>query len=92
MIMLSQAGYTATNFSHLAGCSTCYEWVIAIGLRQEEYGTHSMRGTKARMIYKTTRKLRAIQILPCHSKLENTVAFPEVDIEDAVIIAERRES
>ena len=39
------------------------EWVIAIGLRPEEYGTHSLRRTKASMIYKATGNLRAIQIL-----------------------------
>lgn len=30
------------------------EWVTAIGLRKEDYGTHSLRRTKAPLIYKAT--------------------------------------
>ncbi|MBX7501670.1 tyrosine-type recombinase/integrase [Qipengyuania sp. YG27] len=67
------------------------EWVTAIGLRREEYGTHSMRRTKAPMIYKATGNLRAIQILLGHSKIENTVRYLGVDIEDALLLAERTE-
>ncbi|WEX11827.1 tyrosine-type recombinase/integrase [Chelativorans sp. AA-79] len=67
------------------------EWVIAIGLRPEEYGTHSLRRTKASMIYKATGNLRAIQILLGHSKIENTVRYLGVDVEDALLLAERTE-
>ncbi|MXO57995.1 tyrosine-type recombinase/integrase [Altererythrobacter salegens] len=67
------------------------EWVTAIGLRREEYGTHSMRRTKASMIYKATGNLRAVQILLGHSKIENTVRYLGVDIEDALLLAERTE-
>ena len=67
------------------------EWVTAIGLRREEYGTHSMRRTKASMIYKATGNLRAIQILLGHSKIENRVRYLGVDIEDALLLAERTE-
>ncbi|MEO4041844.1 tyrosine-type recombinase/integrase [Hoeflea sp. CAU 1731] len=56
------------------------EWVTAIGLRREDYGTHSLRRTKAAMIYKATGNLRAIQILLGHSKIENTVRYLGVDI------------
>ncbi len=49
------------------------EWVAAIGLRAEEYGTHSLRRTKAALIYKATGNLRAIQILLRQTKIENTV-------------------
>lgn len=49
------------------------EWVVAVGLRRAEYGTHSLRRTKASMIYKATGNLRAIQILLGHTKIENTV-------------------
>src|SRR6218665_2631614 len=59
------------------------EWVTAIGLRRAEYGTHSMRRTKAAMIYKATGNIRAIQILLGHTKIENTVRYLGVDIEDA---------
>ncbi|WP_137787762.1 tyrosine-type recombinase/integrase [Sphingomonas sp. 3P27F8] len=67
------------------------EWVTAIGLRRAEYGTHSMRRTKASMIYKATGNLRAIQILLGHTKIENTVRYLGVDIEDALLLAERTE-
>ena len=67
------------------------EWVTAIGLRSSDYGTHSLRRTKAAMIYKTTGNLRAIQILLGHTKIENTVRYLGVDIEDALLLAERTE-
>lgn len=51
------------------------EWVTAIGLRCEDYGAHSLRRTKAAVIYKTTGNLRAIQILLGHTKIENTVSY-----------------
>jgi len=44
------------------------EWVLAIGLRHADYGTHALRRTKASMIYKATGNLRAIQILLGHTK------------------------
>lgn len=67
------------------------EWVTAIGLRREDYGTHSLRRTKAAMIYKATGNLRAIQILLGHTKIENTVKYLGVDIEDALELAEHTE-
>jgi integrase len=67
------------------------EWVSAIGLRRQEYGTHSLRHTKASMIYKATGNLRAVQILLGHTKIENTVRYLGVDIEDALVLAERTE-
>ena len=67
------------------------EWVTAIGLRRAEYGTHSLRRTKAAMIYRATGNLRAIQILLGHTKIENTVRYLGVDIEDALLLAERTE-
>jgi len=67
------------------------EWVEAIGLRPEEYGTHSLRRTKASIIYKATGNIRAIQILLGHSKIENTVRYLGVDIEDTLTLAEKTE-
>jgi len=49
------------------------EWVTATGLRREEYGTHSLRRTKASIIYNATANLRAVQILLGHTKIEGTV-------------------
>lgn len=67
------------------------EWVTAIGLRREDYGTHSLRRTKAAIIYKATGNLRAIQILLGHTKIENTVRYLGADIEDALELAEKTE-
>lgn len=67
------------------------EWVMSIGLRREEYGTHSLRRTKASIIYKATGNLRAVQILLGHSKIENTVRYLGVDVEDALALAENTE-
>ena len=67
------------------------EWVTAVGLRREVYGTPSMRRTTAAMIYRTTGNLRAVQILLGHSKIENTVRYLGVDVEDALVLAERIE-
>src|SRR5215204_1251917 len=63
------------------------EWVTAIGLDVREYGTHSLRRTKASLIYKATGNLRAVQILLGHSKIENTNRYLGVDIDDALTLA-----
>ena len=67
------------------------EWVVGAGLRREEYGTHSLRRTKASIIYKATGNLRAVQILLGHTKIENTVRYLGVDVEDALALAEATE-
>lgn len=67
------------------------EWVTGVGLRREEYGTHSLRRTKASIIYKATGNLRAVQILLGHSKIENTVRYLGVDVEDDLALAEGTE-
>lgn len=67
------------------------EWVVGTGLRREEYGTHSLRRTKASIIYKATGNLRAVQILLGHTKIENTVRYLGVDVEDALALAEATE-
>jgi integrase len=67
------------------------EWVTGIGLRREDYGAHSLRRTKASIIYKQTGNLRAAQILLGHTKIESTVRYLGVDIEDALALAEGTE-
>ena len=67
------------------------EWVTGIDLRAEDYGTHSLRRTKASIIYKQTCNLRAVQILLWHTKIESTVRYLGVDVEDALALAERTE-
>jgi site-specific recombinase XerC len=67
------------------------EWVAAIGLIQQDYGTHSLRRTKASIIYKQTGNLRAVQILLGLTKIESTVRYFGVDVEDALALAEGTE-
>jgi integrase len=67
------------------------EWVTGIGLRREDYGTHSLRRTKASIISKQTGNLRAVQILLGHTKIESTVRYLGVDVEDALALAEGTE-
>ena len=67
------------------------EWVSTVGLDKREYGTHSMRRTRASMIYKATANLRAVQILLGHTNIENTVRYLGVDIDDALTLSERTE-
>jgi site-specific recombinase XerC len=68
-----------------------HEWVAGIGLQAQEYGTHSLRRTKASIIYKATGNLRAVQLLLGHVKIESTVRYLGVDVEDALELAERTE-
>ena len=67
------------------------EWVTRVGLMRSEYGTHSLRRTKASIIYRATGNLRAVQILLGHSKIENTVRYLGIDVEDALALAENTE-
>lgn len=67
------------------------EWVTGVGLMRSEYGTHSLRRTKASIIYRVTGNLRAVQILLGHSKIENTVRYLGIDVEDALALAENTE-
>ena len=66
-------------------------WVNAIGLDPQIYGTHSMRRTKATLIYRRTHNLRAVQLLLGHTKLESTVRYLGIDVDDALEIAEQTE-
>ena len=67
------------------------EWVTAIGLRREDYGTHWLRRTKASIIRKGTGNLRAVQLLLGHTKIESTVRYLGVGVEDALTLAEHTE-
>lgn len=63
-------------------------WVKSIGLEPSAYGTHSMRRTKVAQIYKKTGNLRAVQLLLGHTKMDSTVRYLGVDIEDALTLSE----
>jgi integrase len=66
-------------------------WVAMIGLDPSVYGTHSIRRTKASIIYKRTKNLRAVQLLLGHTKLESTVRYLGVEVDDALEMAEHTE-
>ena len=64
-------------------------WLEAIGLDPNDYGTHSMRRTKVSLIYRQTKNLRAVQLLLGHTKLESTVRYLGVEVDDALELAEQ---
>ena len=66
-------------------------WVSIIGLDPAAYGTHSLRRTKATLIYRRTKNLRAVQLLLGHSKLESTVRYLGIEVDDALEMAEQTE-
>jgi integrase len=66
-------------------------WVEEIGLDSANYGTHTMRRTKASLIYKRTKNLRAIQLLLGHTKLDSTVRYLGIEVDDALELAEQTE-
>ena len=65
------------------------EWMSSIGLDPLLFGTHSLRRTKATLIYRRTGNLRAVQILLGHTKIESTVRYLGIEVDDALAIAEQ---
>jgi integrase len=65
------------------------EWVASIGLDPRQFGTHSLRRTKATLIYRRTGNLRAVQLLLGHTKIESTVRYLGIEVDDALAIAEQ---
>jgi integrase len=68
-----------------------HKWVEMVGLETLLYGTHSLRRTKATLIYRRTRNLRAVQLLLGHTKLESTVRYLGIEVDDALEMAEQTE-
>ena len=68
-----------------------HKWVKMIGLDTLMYGTHSLRRTKATLIYRRTKNLRAVQLLLGHTKLESTVRYLGIEVDDALEMAEQTE-
>lgn len=68
-----------------------HQWVGLIGLDPSAYGTHSLRRTKASLIYKRTGNLRAVQLLLGHTKIESTVRYLGIEVDDALAISEQTE-
>ena len=77
-------GLTTRQYARLVG-----EWVAGIGLDACKFGTHSLRRTKAVLIYRRTGNLRAVQPLLRHTKIESTVRYLGIEVDDAIEIAEK---
>ncbi len=77
-------GLTTRQYARLVA-----EWVAGAGLDASLFGTHSLRRTKATLIYRRTGNLRAVQLLLGHTKVESTVRYLGVEVDDALTIAEQ---
>jgi len=66
-----------------------HRWIKSIGLDDTAYGTHTMRRTKASLIYRRTKNLRAVQLLLGHTKLGSTVRYLGIEVDDALEMAEQ---
>jgi site-specific recombinase XerD len=66
-------------------------WVNRLGLDKASYGTHTLRRTKATLIYRRTKNLRVVQLLLGHAKLESTVRYLGIEVNDALEMAEQME-
>lgn len=69
-----------------------HRWIREIGLDASAYGTHTLRRTKASLIYRRTKNLRAVQLLLGHAKLESTVRYLGIEVDDALKMAEQTEA
>src|SRR5437773_12380038 len=78
---------TTRHYTRLVG-----EWVASIGLDASKFGTHSLRRTKAVLIYRRTGNLRAVQLLLGHTKIESTVRYLGIEADDALAIAEQNDA
>jgi integrase len=79
-------GLTTRQYARLVS-----QWIASIGLDPLKFGTHSLRRTKATLIYRRTGNLRAVQLLLGHTKIESTVRYLGIEIDDAIEIAEKIE-
>jgi len=100
---ISEARLTETDFLFATGAEhsrplstrqyarLVKSWATLAGLDPTNYGTHSLRRTKATLIYRNTKNLRAVQLLLGHTKLESTVRYLGVEVEDALTLSEQVE-
>ncbi len=77
-------GMTTRQYARLVAA-----WTASIGLDPKFFGTHSLRRTKATLIYRRTGNLRAVQLLLGHKKIESTVRYLGIEVDDALVIAEQ---
>ena len=82
---------TSAHLSTRQYARIAHQWFDSIGLDPSMYGTHSMRRTKATLIYRRTKNIRAVQLLLGHTKLESTVRYLGVEVDDALELAEQTE-
>ena len=87
----SRAGSARSPTYRPAVARIVHAWFESAGLESSAYGTHSMRRTKAAQIYKKTGNLRAVQLLLGHTKLESTVRYLGIEVDDALNISEQVE-
>jgi integrase len=85
-----------TSLRRIARCMTTRQyarlvsrWIASIGLDSRLFGTHSLRRTKATLIYRRTGNLRAVQLLLGHTRIESTVRYLGIEVDDAIAIAEQ---
>jgi integrase len=81
----------STHLSTRQYARIMHDWVMEIGLDPAAYGTHTMRRTKATLIYRRTKNLRAVQLLLGHTKIESTVRYLGIEVDDALELAEQTE-
>src|SRR5450631_2073359 len=79
-----QTNMTTRQYARLVS-----EWIGSVGLDPRLFGTHSLRRTKATLIYRRTGNLRAVQLLLGHTKIESTVRYLGIEVDDALAIAEQ---
>ena len=80
---------TQTNMTTRQYARLVSEWIRSAGLDPRLFGTHSLRRTKATLIYRRTGNLRAVQLLLGHTKIESTVRYLGIEVDDALAIAEQ---
>jgi integrase len=82
-----RGGLTIRQYARLV-----QEWVASIGLDPAKFGIHSLRRTKAVLIYRKTGNLRSVQLLLGHSKIESTVRYLGIEVDDAIELPRRSKS
>ena len=80
----TQRSMTTRQYARLVS-----DWIGGVGLDPRLFGTHSLRRTKATLIYRRTGNLRAVQLLLGHTKIESTVRYLGIEVDDALAIAEQ---
>ena len=89
LLFAGRGDHTARGLTTRQYARLVQEWVSSIGLDPAKFGTNSLRRTKAVLIYRRTGNLRAVHLLLGHSKIESTVRYFGIEVDDAIEIAEK---